>query len=321
MGFKFGCGSDDEIIQIISLLKKKLIESIQRNRACGLLFSGGVDTAILASINPATKAITVTLNSYGEDYRYATSVARFLNIEHYQKRVEPNDAINSIPEVIKILRTFDLAIPNDVVVYFGLKLAREMGINDVMTGDGADELFAGYEFMKSIEDLDKYIKRIASSMSFSSNTFGDFWGIKIKQPYLDNEFIRFALDIPIELKIREENKKLWCKWILRKAFDSELPSEIVWQNKRPLEYGSGMRKLREIITSKISDEEFRKKSKIYPVKFVNKEHLYYYEIYRDVIGDIPKPKEDEKACPYCSGGMDIFSFHCKICGCVLNWRS
>lgn len=305
----------------ISRLKRKLIESVQRNKVPGLLFSGGVDTSILALLNPDARAVTVSLGSYGEDSHYAKLVAKSLKLKHDYRIVDVDEAIDSIPAVIKILKSFDPAIPNDLAVYFGLETIKEMGIKEIMTGDGADEIFAGYDFMRDMKELEKYIKRISSLMSFSSNEIGDFLGIKIKQPYIDKEFIDFALDIPLEFKIRKENGKVWGKWILRKAFEDDLHGEIVWQDKRPLEYGSGMSRLREIIASKIPDEEFREKSESYPVKFINKEHLYFYEVYRDVIGEIPAPKENEKACPYCSGGMGISSFHCKICGGVLNWRS
>jgi len=308
-------------------LKRKLIESVRRNRGSGLLFSGGLDSAILAGIDTSitpkrcSAAATVSLGSYGEDSRYAKLVAKNLKLKHNHRIVDIDEAIDSIPAVIKILKSFDPAIPNDLAVYFGLESIKEMGIKEIMTGDGADEIFAGYDFMRSMKDLERYIKRISSTMSFSSNKIGDFLGIKIKQPYIDKEVVDFALDIPLEFKIRKENGKIWGKWILRKAFEDDLPKEIVWQDKRPLEYGSGMSRLRDIIASNISDEEFREKSKSYPVKFINKEHLYFYEVYRDVIGEIPAPKENEKACPYCSGGMDISSFHCRICGGVLDWRN
>lgn len=299
---------------IISELKKRLLIAIERNTASGILFSGGLDSTILTAINPNIKAITVSLKSYGEDAKYATSVVRFLHIEHYQRSVEIDEAIDSIPEVIKILGTFDPAIPNDLAVYFGLKHAKRLGIDEVMTGDGADELFAGYDFMKNIEDLDKYIRRISSSMSFSSNKLGDFFNIKIKQPYLDSEFIDFSLSIPVKFKIKEENGEIWGKWILRKAFEDVLPEKIIWQNKRPLEYGSGMRKLREIITSEVSDEEFERKREIYPIKFINKEHLYYYKIYKKQVGKIPEPENNQRACPGCGTGIEKEAFHCQICG-------
>ena len=307
---------------IIFELKKKLIESVRRNIVSGLLFSGGVDTSILAALNPSVRTITVNLESFGGDFKYSKQLARDLKLEHHHVIVKIDEAIDSIPAVIKILKNFDPAIPNDLAVYFGLKTAKEMGAAGIMTGDGADEIFAGYDFMKDMEELDRYIKRISSFMSFSSNELGDFFGIKIRQPYIDREFIDFALDIPVKFKIREENKKLWGKWILRKAFEDKLGKDIAWQSKRPLEYGSGMTKLREIISLRIPDKEFEKKKKAYhPVKFINKEHLYFYEIYKKVVGKIPKPADGEKACPSCGGGMKVSSFHCKICGGVLGWKN
>ena len=174
--------------------------------------------------------------------------------------------------------------------------------------------------MRKKDNLEAYIKRISQSMRFSSNELGEFFNIRIKQPFLDKEIIDFALEIPVELKIKRENNNLHGKWILRKAFEDILPKEIIWQDKRPLESGSGMTKIREIISSKVCDEEFKKVSKSSSVKFVNKEHFYYYNVYKDVIGEIPEAKEGEKLCPGCEAGMDPVAFHCKICGHILDWR-
>lgn len=318
----------NEIKETVKQLREKLENLVRLSDAQGMLFSGGLDTSILLSLKTDVKAINVSLESYGLDSQYARIVVENLGVsEFYQKVVKVDEAIASIPTVIRVLKSFDPAIPNDLVVYFGLKLAKDMGVRGVMTGDGADELFAGYDFMnparpgtdgiKNMEDLDTYIKRISKCMSFSSNELANFFNIQIKQPYMQQSFTDFALNIPLEFKIKEENGKAWGKWILRKAFEDSLPYQIIWQNKRPLEYGSGMSKLREIIASTISDEEFKQKSKIYPVEFFNKEHLYFYEIYRKEVGEIPQVKENQKRCPGCAAGMKPDSSHCKTCGHVL----
>ncbi len=301
-------------------LKERLIEAVKKNPCEGLLFSGGLDSAILAAISSQTKAITVSLESYGEDIKYANLCTKEFNLKHYHKRITATEAIDTIAEVIKILKSFDPAIPNDMVVYFGLKFAKEMGIKKIMTGDGSDELFAGYSFMKDINNLSDYIEHISHSMQFSSNKIGEFFGIEIIQPYLNKEFIEFSLSIPPGVKIKKGKGKIWGKWILRKAFEGVLPREIIWQDKRPLEYGSGMTKLREIISLRISDKEFEEKERFYPMKFINKEHLYYYEIYRNIVREIPKPKLGQKACPACGAGMDTNAFHCKVCGNVQKWE-
>lgn len=297
--------------EIIKNLRKVLSGTIERSSYKGLLFSGGLDTSILAVIKPKVSGITVSLESDAEDIHYSRSLAKFLNIEYFHRKVDVDEAIESIPKVIKILKSFDPAIPNDLAVYFGLELAKNLDIDIVATGDGSDELFGGYSFMKDIDDLESYILRISKRMSFSSNDIGKFLGVKIIQPFMDKEIIDFSLKIPANLKIRKCNGKVWGKWILRKAFEDVLPQDIIWQSKRPLEYGSGMNKLRQIISDKVSDEEFKENSS---VKFINKEHFYYYKIYREVIGEIPKPKDDERGCPGCGAGIKTDGLHCKICG-------
>ena len=302
--------------RIIEDLRSILKEVVERNSYQALLFSGGVDTSILAYLNPSAIGITVSLESFSEDLHYSEILAKFLNMEHYHRKVSIDEAMEAIPYLISILKSFDPALPNDLVVYFGLNFVKELGIEKVATGDGADELFCGYSYMKDLDDLETHIKRISQNMSFSSNIIGKFYRIKIVQPFCD--IVDFALKIPAELKIKKFNGKIWGKWILRKAFEGLLPQEVIWQNKRPLEYGSGMTKLREIIRSKISDEEFEKEKRFYPLKFLNKEHLYFYEIYQKEVGKIPEPSEGEKVCPNCGAGIKQDSFHCRVCGYVLG---
>ncbi|UCD15067.1 MAG: hypothetical protein JSV34_04915 [Candidatus Omnitrophota bacterium] len=296
-------------------LKEILTEAAKKNQADGLLLSGGLDSSILAFLSPGIKAITISLWPFGEDVQYAKLLEKSLNLKLYHRIVGIEEALGAIPEVIRILRSFDPAIPNDLVVYFGLKYAQELGLKNVMTGDGADELFGGYEFMRKIKDLSSYIKKIVKFMSFSSEILGKVFRIQISQPYLDKKVVDFSLKIPAELKIREEKNSVFGKWILRKSFEPDLAEGIIWQNKRPLEYGSGMKRIRELISTKIPDKEFDK-AKEWGVKFMNKEHYYYYKVYTEVIGGIPQPEGNQKACKYCRGAMEKEAFHCKHCGWV-----
>ncbi|MBL7151665.1 MAG: hypothetical protein ISS89_03645 [Candidatus Omnitrophica bacterium] len=295
-------------------LRRRVTESVKRNAVAGLLFSGGLDTSVLAVINPNVAAVTVSLRGAADDLYYSGLLSRALNLKQIHREVNIDEALEAVPEVIKILRSFDPAIPNDLVVYFGLKKAGELGISGILTGDGSDELFGGYSFMRKLKDLEGYIRRIAKSMVFSSNEIGGFLGIEVIQPFIDKDVVDFALNLPRELKIREDNGKIWGKWILRRAFEDILPKEVAWQSKRPLEFGSGMNRLRAIISSKISDREFEEKKRLYPVKFMNKEHLYYYEIYRQIFGDIPKAPDKQDCCPGCNAALQPAAFHCRICG-------
>jgi len=301
-------------------LKRRFAEAVSRNRAEGILFSGGLDSALVAAYSTNCRAISIGLESYGEDQYYAEKAAKFLKLDHYHRTVKIDEAIAAIPEVIKILRSFDPAIPNDVTACLGLKCAKDMGLKSMMTGDGSDEIFLGYDFMQEKKDLKTYLDRMYRTMRFSSNEIGENLGIDIKQPFLDKEFMDFSQGIDVDFKIRKENGKTCGKWILRKTFEGVLPQEILWQTKRPLEHGSGMTELRNVIESKVSDKEFEDGKKNFPIKFWNKEHLYYYRIYREVVGEIPAPEKGQKICDCCGAGMALNDFHCKTCGDVLEWK-
>lgn len=296
-------------------LRERLKRAAERNQAEGLLFSGGLDTSVLAAISPEMIGIHVSLEEFGSDIEYAKRVEEFLHLKVYYQKIKIEDAVQSIPEVIRILKSFDPAIPNDLAVYFGLKFAKQIGLKSLMTGDGSDELFAGYEYMQGINKLDRYLRHIAKNMYFSSNELGNFFGMEIKQPFMNKEFINFSINkIPTTLKIKIVEGRVWGKWILRKTFEDLLPKEIIWQNKRPLEYGSGMTRLRGIITSRVDEDEFIETINSSSINFINKEHFYYYKIYKNVFGEIPKPVKGEKACLNCGGGMKKDSSHCRICG-------
>jgi len=88
--------------------------------------------------------------------------------------------------------------------------------------------------------------------------------------------------------------------------------EIVWRRKEPIEYGSGSTKLHEIIDGMVTDEEFQSARKEVDIKFINKEHFFYWHIYNEVVGEIPKAKSSENSCPCCGAGMG--RYHCPICG-------
>ena len=306
--------------KIFSELKERFAGAVKRNQVEGILLSGGLDSSLIAAYAKDCEAVSIGLESYGEDRHYAAQVAEFLKIEYHHMTVGEEETINTIPEVIKILRSFDPAVPNDVTVYLGLRYAKDLGIGSVMTGDGGDEIFAGYDFMLEMRDLKQYMNRMHSAMQFSANKIGEALGIHIKQPFLDKEFVRFSQKIPLNLKVREENGQTWGKWILRKAFEGVLPEEILWQSKRPLEYGSGMVEMRKVVAAKVSDEEFEEERRKSPIKFWNKEHFYYYRIYSQVVGEIPAPKRGQKTCECCGAGMDQRAFHCHVCGGVTQWK-
>jgi asparagine synthase (glutamine-hydrolysing) len=298
-------------MDVCEQLRNKLKEAVERSRADGILLSGGLDTSILAFVARPGTGFTVALkDSPASDLGYSEQISKLLGIQHKKMEFTTEEALATLPEVIGILKTFDLALPNDLAIYFALKLARESGISSVMTGDGADELFAGYSYMAELlpKDLERYIRRLSQNWHFSSGYLGKALTVEIRQSFLDEDFVRFALEISPELKVKDGVGKD----ILRKSFEGLLPAEIVWRRKEPIEYGSGSTKLHEIINNMVRDAEFQSARKEVDIKFINKEHFFYWRIYNQVVGGIPKANDDEIGCPCCGAGMG--RYHCRTCG-------
>jgi asparagine synthase (glutamine-hydrolysing) len=298
-------------MDICEQLRNRLKEAVERSRTDGILLSGGLDTSILAFVARPGTGFTVALkDSPASDLSYSEKIAKLLGIKHKKMEFTTEEALATLSEVIRILKTFDLALPNDLSIYFALKLAGENGISSVMTGDGADELFAGYSYMAALppEDLERYIRRLSQNWHFSAGYLGKALDVEVRQPFLDEDFICFALEVSPELKVKDGVGK----YILRKSFEGLIPPEIVWRRKEPIEYGSGSTKLHEIINNMVTDEEFQSARKEVDIKFINKEHFFYWRIYNEVVGDIPRAKVNEIKCSCCGAGMGMY--HCPTCG-------
>jgi asparagine synthase (glutamine-hydrolysing) len=315
----------DNILERICFELRKLIEDAVKINLCdGLLFSGGLDTSILAftaSKYTALKAFTVALNGApAPDVEYASLVARRLGFRHYIRYFCENELNEALHETVKVMRSFDpMEIRNSAAIYIALSVAKEEGLNAVMTGDGSDELFAGYSFLFNLEgeELKLKLKEIWKTMSFSSIPLSRAIGMEARLPYLDPRIREFASKLDPSYLIREERGRKWGKWILRKAFEGMLPDEIIWRIKTPIEHGSGTTILPDIFNQKITDEEFQERKRKYletdRVVIRSKEQLLYYEIFRSVIG-VPHPVKGGRTCPYCNSDAEEEATYCRTCG-------
>ena len=306
-------------------LVKALDKSVERNLAEGILLSGGLDTSILAylaSKRVRLKAFTAALqNAPAPDIAYAALMANRFGLKHFVHRFNEEELYDTIRVVVNAVASFDpMEVRNSVPVYVGLRDAKNNGINIIMTGDGCDELFAGYGFLLGLEKnrLNIELRKLWDVMRFSSVGLAEFLKMEVKLPYLDPEFKKFAIGLSPGLKVRSESGQTWGKWILRKALENMLPKEIVWRPKTPIELGSGTATLPSFFNSIIPDIEFNeKKSKYFnedKVTIRDKEQLFYYEIYRSEMG-VPQPTDPKgKICPGCNSNMPPTSTYCRRCG-------
>lgn len=290
-----------------------------------MLLSGGLDTGILATIASrrfSFKAITVAFEgAEAPDLTFARRVADHLGLEHITHRFDWAEVLEAIPEVIKAMHTFDpMEMRNDVAVFIALKHAKSNNLRETITGDGCDELFAGYSFLfeYDVQRIRLELEKMWKTMAFASVSMATPLGMEAKLPFLDPEVRSFAMRLDPKYLVRDQEGRRHGKWILRKAFEGMLPHEVIWRVKAPIECGTGTTVFPRIFDSLMSDGEFERKVRRYleedKIALRDKEHLFYYEIYRSILG-IPRGDESYgRTCPKCGSNVGPEASYCRTCG-------
>ena len=310
--------------KIFQRLQKLLSEAISSCKSDSIALSGGLDSSILAYYlrNKKIKAIVVITKDFpSSDLVYSQLVAKEFGLELYVKSVSIEDLISGIEETIKVLKIFnDIEIRNSVVMYLTLKEAITRGCSGIITGDGADELFAGYSFFlrKEGKELEDDLKRIWKVMHFPTQNIAKSLGIRLESPFLNQSVAKYAKSIPANLKVHEEKGRKHGKWVLRKCFEKNLPEQIIWRSKSPMQDGSGTSGLTSFFENTIPNSLFESKKKFYyekeKVKLRSKESLYYYELYRKYYESPCLLGTAKSRCPDCQAPVKAGSHFCRMCG-------
>jgi asparagine synthase (glutamine-hydrolysing) len=306
-----------------SKLKILLEKSVQKNYADALLLSGGLDSSILACVSKPKVSFTVSLGDNAPDLEYAIRVAAKYSREHIIVKLTNEKLLEIIEELVKVLKTFSpLEIRNSSVTLAGIKAAMNKGCKYIMTGDGGDELFAGYNYLGRYYDdtnmLDKELHKLWNSMHFSSLHLGEVTGLGVKTPFLEEEFVRYAKSIQTVYKIGDHHGSRWGKYILRKCYESDLGEELAWRPKLAQEEGAGTTNIRSFISGKFDNESFilgQENALSESTKLRDKEHFHYYSLYRKYFA-APKDEscDNQPRCTECNGCFGASGQYCRICG-------
>lgn len=302
-------------------LVEKLEASVARNRADALLLSGGLDSTILASILRPEYSVAAGLGTGAPDLAFARQAGQKYSSTHVEEVFDEERMTEMVDAVVQAFKTFDpIEIRNSCVALTGLERAKHDGYSKVMTGDGGDELFAGYNYLSryynDFDELEQELERLWEVMHFSSKPLGDKIGVEIVTPFLDSEFAKFAKSIDAGEKVGEYGGHKYGKFILRRCFEPEIGA-LAWRPKMAQEQGAATDRFCNFIEKMIDDATFANKSRIAMsegVRIRNKEHLNYYAIFRNYF---PPPQEESgdchKVCPECHACFSKGRF-CRTCG-------
>jgi asparagine synthase (glutamine-hydrolysing) len=168
---------------------------VQADVPVGAFLSGGLDSSIISALGRHVKgdrfttfSIRFTETEYDET-AFQRRMAQFIGSDHRELVVEPRDVAEAFPRVIEhaerpLLRTAPAPI------YLLARLVRESGIKVVLTGEGADEQFAGYDLFREARIRRFWARRPESRLRpmLMKRTYSTFDRSPTSQPLSAREF-------------------------------------------------------------------------------------------------------------------------------------
>lgn len=269
----------------------KFIELDHEPTGCWL--SGGLDSSAIAVLADShlEKLYTFSVGlPESPDILAAREVANHLQTEHIEHIVTFNELLEILPQVVYHLESFDALLVRSSIMNFivGEKAAKY--VNSVFSGEGADELFAGYAYLKLhkstslTDELIEITNRLHDTALQRVDRSATAHGIVAYVPFLDSDVVNFAFCIPEQYKIRNNIEK----WILRKTMENFLPRSIVNRTKSKFWKGAGVEeRIAHYIEEQISDQDFIKERKLMNGWLLNsKEELFYYRLFQEKFGEL-----------------------------------
>jgi len=231
-------------------LEESVAKRMMSDVPVGAFLSGGLDSSLIAVMmrTHVEELHTFSVGIEGSrDLAAARVVARHLGTIHHEYLITPEEVVEKLPEIIYHLESFDQDLVRSAIpCYFCSRLAAEH-VKVILTGEGADELFAGYTYYKDIDDHgalhDELRRSVASLHNINLQRVDRLTmahGLEARVPFLDLAMIEVGQTVPASLKLRPDGSgKPVEKWVLRQACRDLLPAEIIWRDKEQFDEGSG----------------------------------------------------------------------------------
>jgi asparagine synthase (glutamine-hydrolysing) len=225
-----------------------LTKSVHHHDNAAVLFSGGIDSSILAALTDVPLVTCGVADS--QDMLFSRKAARLLKKEHIQVVISEKDIREAVPQVLssieeKTLMNLELGL----LLFF---ICKAVDTPVLISGQGADELFGGYyKYEKAY-----YEKNDVTSMmrrDFDTITSGlerdrqiaEQFTTTVHYPYLAYPVVERALGIPVHRHFIPQRKA----FLQNVGHLLKLPDTIVFRPKKALQYGSGIHKIVKKIES------------------------------------------------------------------------
>jgi asparagine synthase (glutamine-hydrolysing) len=241
-------------------LFRAVAESINSDIPVAVAFSGGLDSTLLAKLCKGL-GFKVTLLTVGfsqsPDLEFSKVIASKIGLHHNISQLNEEHFCEVLSYVRHKTGCGNVSHIENCIAYFHIaNLAGRIGLQLVLTANGCDELFCGYDKYRLIYDqgrtrmMQLMDEKIANEFVLMKevDAVTAETGVNMKQPFLTEKFISFAKGISIHQKIRGADDFI-RKHILREtALSLGVPEESAMRPKKAIQYGTMIDKKFKMIT-------------------------------------------------------------------------
>ena len=239
--------------KLLENIKNSIFETVKEKKI-GVAFSGGVDSTLISKIcSDMNYDITLLTIGFPEshDILFAKEVNEHLKYPHHVLEIDSDTFSDISLKINQTIKTDNLSWnENCIAFYYVSKLANSLGLDTVVTANGVDELFCGYNaYREAFSGGESQINEVMLAkldnelkMMKAVNLISSEFGVQILQPLLSQKFIEYAKTVPISEKIHD-SEDLYRKHIIRKlASEINVPEISCTKRKKALQYGSKIHK-------------------------------------------------------------------------------
>jgi len=236
-------------------LKENLEEAVKKRvpeKKFGLLFSGGVDSTVLATV---LKQLGCKFELYtaicvdkeqkeAEDFEYAQRAAKWLGVRLNMIKIPAARVPALLKKIVPLIEDTNVTkVSVALPFYVACQKAHKDGCKVIFSGLGSEEIFAGYQRHKNSTDINlecvSGLLKIYERDLYRDDVITMYNQIELRLPFLDRNLVDYCLKIPVQYKLNEERDKI----ILRDyARSIGIPEEFAFRKKRAAQYGSNFMK-------------------------------------------------------------------------------